>query len=107
MESTIERDELIEIQKIVNDNNNKSVVVLDGWNKIVFVNKVFESYTGYALDEIKGSNPLTIGIGDNTPEEFLEMMDSVTKGNSYSCVFKNIKKSGEIYFYPDADLSNF
>jgi PAS domain S-box-containing protein len=52
MEMENEIDDLLDVQKIINQNSDKSVMVLDSWNKIVFVNPVFEKMTGFSLQEI-------------------------------------------------------
>ncbi len=98
MDQSFEFDGFIEIQNIINKNIDKSIIVLDSWNKIVFINKVFEQFTGYTLQEVKGASPLTIGLGESSPQEFLELIDSVTKGDSFNGTFKNSKKDGEEYY---------
>lgn len=98
MNQTLEFDGFIEIQNIINKNIDKSIIVLDSWNKIVFTNQVFEQFTGYTLQEVKGASPLTIGLGESSPQEFLNLIDAVTKGDSFSGSFKNSKKNGDEYF---------
>ena len=90
-------NDLFGLQKIINENPDKSIIVLDAGSKIVFINDIFIKTTGYSLAEIKGRSPLTIGLGDNSPEEFLELMDAMSKGSTYIGNFKNSKKNGEIY----------
>ena len=89
---------LINMQNIINENHDKSILVLNAQSKIIFANNKFLETTGYCLHEIKGKSPLNIGLGDNSSDEFLSLIDSTSKGKTFSGVFKNIKKNGEIYY---------
>jgi PAS domain S-box-containing protein len=48
---------------------NNMVVILDPQNRITWVNRAYEDFTGYGLDEIKGLNPSSFMLGpDNTTQ---------------------------------------
>ena len=47
------------------------ILVVDTENRIVWVNKAFEIYTGYTLNEVVGLNPRDFLIGEETSEETL------------------------------------
>ena len=90
-------NDLFGLQKIINENPAKSILVLDSGNKIVFANEIFINNSGYSLKEIRGRSPISIGIGHNSPEEFLELFDTVGKGKTFLGRFRNLKKNGEEY----------
>ena len=98
MEWNIEITELRKLQKIIKGNAEKSIIVLDSLNKIVFVNDTFTDLTGYHIDEVRGRSPLSLGIGDNSPEQFLELLEVVGKGETFVGEFENQKKNGETYY---------
>ena len=98
MELEKEIEDYQSVQKIIIENPDKSIIILDAANKIVFANNTFRNSTGYDLEEIKGRSPLNLGIGENSPEEFLELVDAVGKGKTYHGKFRNVKKNGQEYY---------
>ena len=90
-------NDLFGLQKIINENPDKSIIVLDAGSKIVYINDIFIKTTGYSIEEVRGRGPISIGLGQNSPEEFLDLIDTVSKGKTFLGNFRNLKKNGEIY----------
>lgn len=96
-----QKNALNEIQRLslVAKNVNNLVVITDSSDRIVWVNKAFEKFTGYELSEIAGSVPKAILSGQETDPATLDLIDSTLQVNEpFSTEVVNYKKSGERYW---------
>jgi PAS domain S-box-containing protein len=75
-----------------------SIVVTDKTGSIQYVNSHFTKLSGYTHDEVVGQNPRILKSDFHTPEYYREMWNTLSKGTSWSGLFKNKKKSGEYYW---------
>lgn len=75
-----------------------SVVITDTEGCIEYVNPKFESVTGYSANEVLGKNPRLLNSGEQKPEFYAEMWDTILSGNTWRGEFKNRKKNGELYW---------
>jgi PAS domain S-box-containing protein len=90
-----------EIQRLslVAKNVNNLVVITDSADRIVWVNKAFEKFTGYELGEVTGEIPRVILAGKDSDTVTLDRMDSkVVAHEPFSSEVINYKKSGEPYW---------
>lgn len=69
-------------------NVDNLILVVDTENRIMWVNKAFEVYTGYMLNEVIGLNPRDFLIGEETSEETLAyVIESRRKELSFTAEF--------------------
>jgi PAS domain S-box-containing protein len=75
-----------------------SVVVTDRQGSIEYVNEAFCQLSGYNYEEALGNNPRILKTDFHDGAYYQTMWDELSKGNSWSGLFKNRKKSGELYW---------
>lgn len=75
-----------------------SVIITDLLGNIEYVNPQFINITGYTYDEAMGQNPRMLASKEMSKDEYKAMWDKVIKGKIWKGIFKNLKKSGEIYW---------
>jgi PAS domain S-box-containing protein len=70
------------------------IVLVDPDNKIVWVNKAFETSTGYTLNEIAGLNPKEFMIGEETSKETLAyVIESKRRQQSFTAEYLQYTKN--------------
>jgi two-component system cell cycle sensor histidine kinase/response regulator CckA len=65
---------------------------------IEYVNPAFETLSGYNCEEICGETPRILKSGEQGPEFYREMWNTVLAGNVYRGILVNRKKNGELYY---------
>ncbi len=75
-----------------------SVVVTDAKGTIEYVNPIFCKVTGYSQEEAIGQNPSILNYGEQSPDFYKEMWDTIAAGNTWTGEFANKKKNGEKYW---------
>ena len=75
-----------------------SVVVTDLSGTIEYVNPKFCEVTGYTAEEAMGQNPRVLKSGDQPPEFYKELWDTILAGDEWHGELSNKKKSGEVYW---------
>jgi diguanylate cyclase (GGDEF)-like protein/PAS domain S-box-containing protein len=73
------------------------VMITDRDGVIEYVNAAFEQTTGYARDEVLGCKPSLVKSGMHGASFYEELWRTVLAGETFSGVFVNRKKSGELY----------
>lgn len=63
---------------------------------VIFVNAAFEQMTGYAADELVGSNLRVLQGGDRDQEGVRRIREAVAAGEPCSVLLRNYRKSGEL-----------
>jgi two-component system, cell cycle sensor histidine kinase and response regulator CckA len=74
------------------------VMVTDHNGIIEYVNPAFETLTGYSHEEACGQTPRILKSGEQSPEVYQEMLQSMRAGNVFRGILVNRKKSGELYY---------
>lgn len=75
-----------------------AVVITDAEGLIVWVNRSFSKYTGYALDEAVGQEPGTLLKSGRHPESFYkEMWSTIQRGDIWKGEIFNRHKNGTLY----------
>ena len=82
----------------------ESVVITDTMGTIQYVNPAFERVTGYSRTEAVGKNPRILKSGEQTPEFYRELWETITAGRVWSGRFHNRRKDGTI-FVEEATIS--
>ncbi len=75
-----------------------SVVITDAAARIEYVNPAFERRTGYTLAEVLGKNPRMLKSGDQSPEFYKEMWQTLRSGMTWHGRFHNRRKDGSMYW---------
>lgn len=81
-----------------------AVEITDVEGNIEYVNDKFVEITGYKKEEVIGKNPRILKSGKTTPKTYLDLWQTLKKGETWKGIFINQKKSGEIY-YEEAKIS--
>jgi len=71
---------------------------VDKYGNITYANDKFLEITEYKLEELVGKNQSVIGCSDSTTESYKEIWESVSKGNIWHGVIKNLTKSGRDFW---------
>ena len=75
-----------------------SIVITDVEGNLEYVNPQFLKVTGYTEEEVIGKNPSVLATGYTTDDEYVELWNKIKSGETWSGIFKNIKKNGEEYW---------
>jgi len=74
------------------------VVITDYEGNLEYVNKKFQSITGYTFKEIKGKNPKFLNSGKLPKSIFNELWTTIKSGKIWNGIFHNKRKNGETYW---------
>jgi len=69
---------------------------------IEYVNPAFEARTGYRRDEVCGRTPQILKSGQQGPEVYREMWNTILAGNVFRGILVNKKKNGEFYYVEES-----
>ena len=67
-------------------------------SEIEYVNPAFERHTGYAASEVIGKTPRILKSGRHDAAFYRRLWATILRGEPFSDVFLNRKKSGELYY---------
>ncbi len=85
------------LQKAI-EQSPTSIVVTDKDGKIQYVNAHFSKLSGYSFEEAIGQNPRILKSDFHNDDYYREMWETLSKGKSWSGLFKNQNKAGEFYW---------
>jgi PAS domain S-box-containing protein len=80
------------------------VVITDTQGHIEYVNPKFTQVTGYTADEVLGQNPRLLKSGEQPPEFYKELWETILAGREWRGEFANKRKDGE-FFWELASIS--
>jgi PAS domain S-box-containing protein len=75
-----------------------SIVITNIKGEIEYVNPKFTQMTGYSFEEVFGKNPRILKSGELPPEEYKELWEIITSGNTWQGEFHNKRKNGELFW---------
>lgn len=75
-----------------------SIVITDKDGNIEYVNPLFTENTGYSYEEAIGKNPRILKSGHTTPEEYKQLWQQISGGNTWKGEFLNVRKNGTQYW---------
>lgn len=75
-----------------------SVVITDLQGTIEYVNPKFTAVTGYTAEEAIGQNPRVLKSGEQPPEVYRQLWETIKAGGEWRGEFHNKKKNGELYW---------
>jgi two-component system cell cycle sensor histidine kinase/response regulator CckA len=73
------------------------VLITDSSGRIEYVNPAFEKLTGYSRPEVIGQTPRILKSGEQGPELYRELWETIGAGEIYRGVLVNRKKTGESF----------
>lgn len=96
-------DELRKLSHAV-EQSQVSVVITNKEGLIEYVNPKFCEVTGYTYEETIGQNPRILKSGEWKSETYTGMWSDLSSGKSWTGIFHNKKKNGEL-FWESAHIS--
>lgn len=78
--------------------SDNSVVLTDPNRKILYVNEIFESNSGYKKREIIGSKPKVLQSGLTPRSRYRKLNEKLKNGQKWEGEFINKRKDGTIYY---------
>ena len=81
-----------------------SVIITNIAGSIEYVNPKCLEVTGYSYDEVIGQNPNILKSGEQTPEFYRELWETILSGREWHGELHNKKKNGEL-FWEHASIS--
>ncbi len=90
-------EELKKLSRAV-EQSPTSVVITDPQGNIEYVNPKFCEITGYTLEEALGQNPRVLKSGENPPELYRDLWETIAGGGEWRGELLNRKKNGELYW---------
>lgn len=75
-----------------------SVVITNPDGAIEYVNPKFTEITGYDLEEVINQNPRILKSGEQPPEFYKELWDTILSGKDWKGEFHNKKKNGDLFW---------
>jgi diguanylate cyclase (GGDEF)-like protein/PAS domain S-box-containing protein len=75
-----------------------SVLITDSNGKIEFVNKAFETITGYTRAEVMGQKPSILNSGYHDKAYYKHLWDTILGGKPFRDVLVNRRKNGTLYY---------
>jgi len=82
----------------VAENTVNPLQITDLNGKMIYVNKAFETASGYKKEELIGKNPKVFGSGKHSDKFWDKMWDTISSGKVWVGEVENLRKSGEPYF---------
>ncbi|HFB65773.1 MAG TPA: EAL domain-containing protein [Aeromonadales bacterium] len=86
-----------QISDLVLAHSNHGIMLTDESLKIVWVNKTFESITGYKCEEMIGNRPSILSSGKHEIDFYESMWQEIKKKGSWEGEIWNKRKNGEVY----------
>lgn len=91
------RDELYKFSSAV-DQSADSIIITNRDGVIEYVNRAFESITGYVTDEVIGKTPAILKSGRHNQHFYENLWTEILSGKVYQGVFINRRKNGEMFY---------
>ena len=90
----------LDLRKLYNaiEQLDEMVLITDTNGVIQYANHASEKMTEYAPEEFIGKKPNILKSGKHKAEFYIEMWNTINKGNIWHGFLINKKKSGELYF---------
>jgi PAS domain S-box-containing protein len=82
----------------LNDQSPDLLLVTDRDGEIKYVNRAYETHTGWSRDEILGRSPSILRSGVHPPDTYSALWSALLAGRVYRGVLVNRKRSGENYY---------
>lgn len=81
-----------------------SIVITDREGNIEYINPKFTQITGYSSEEAMGQNPRILKSGEQSPEFYKQLWETITSGKEWRGELYNKRKDGK-FFWENASIS--
>lgn len=92
------REEQFRMLSAAVEHSPSSIVITDAQGTIEYVNPAFCRLTGYAPEEALGQNPRILKAGDQSPELYRELWETLQRGEEWRGEFHNRRKDGSLFW---------
>lgn len=92
-----EEDELLFLRSAI-EHSHASIIVAGRNTLISYVNPAFEKTTGYSAHEVVGQPTRIFKSGEQSPDFYLQMWQTLSSGNAWSGYFHNRRKDSSLYW---------
>ncbi len=89
--------EQVRLSAKVFEESSDGIMICDGDNRILAVNRAFSTITGYTADEVLGRNPRFLSSGATPPETYQALWASLKETGAWHGEVVNRRKDGEKY----------
>ncbi|KMQ76543.1 putative bifunctional diguanylate cyclase/phosphodiesterase [Marinobacter subterrani] len=79
------------------DTHPRAIILSTTEPRIAYVNRMFQSVTGYQAEEVIGQTPSLLSSGLHSPEFYHAMWDSLERHGRWEGLIWNRRKNGETY----------
>lgn len=87
------------LNKYINAIDSSSIITKADINGLItFVSKNYSDFLGYTIDELIGQSHNILRHPQTSQEVFKNMWETITKGDTWTGIIQNRKKSGESFF---------
>jgi two-component system NtrC family sensor kinase len=95
-----------ELRKLIRavEQSPSGIIITDTEGKIEYVNPAFSTATGYPPEEVRGENPRLLKSGEQSPEVYKELWETIRSGREWRGVFHNKRKDGT-YYWAEATIA--
>ncbi|ALU45622.1 putative bifunctional diguanylate cyclase/phosphodiesterase [Pseudoalteromonas rubra] len=87
----------LELTNVVFEHATEAIMITDGENKIIMVNRAFERLTGYTGHELMGRDPSVLSSGQHGDDFYHQMWNSLMSAGCWKGEIFNRRKNGQIF----------
>jgi two-component system, cell cycle sensor histidine kinase and response regulator CckA len=84
------------------EQSDDMVMVVDRNGIIDYVNPAFETLTGYTRDDVRGKTPRILKSGEQGPEVYQELWNTILAGNVFRGILINRTKRGDLLYVEES-----
>lgn len=90
-------DHIVMLSKAV-EQTAGMILICDKFGKLEYVNKAFETISGYTLAEVKGLNPRFLKSGEIAHQVYVNLWQTLLAGQTWKGELRNRTKAGDDYW---------
>lgn len=90
-------DNELKVALSIYEMSNQAIIITDAKQSITYVNRAFESITGYSAREVAGKNPRLLSSGRHDRTFYTQVWKDIETKGSWSGELWNRRKTGEEY----------
>ena len=87
----------LQIASDIFENSREAILVTDGEQNIIVVNKAFQRITGYSIEDVIGKKPSYFKSGIHGKEFYKKMWNDINEKGMWTGEIYDRRKSGELY----------
>ncbi|WP_440056453.1 putative bifunctional diguanylate cyclase/phosphodiesterase (plasmid) [Pseudoalteromonas sp. T1lg65] len=87
----------LELTNVVFEHSTEGIMITNQHNKVIMVNKAFETLTGYSSSELIGKDPSILSSGRQDKAFYEAMWQALSKQGYWKGEIYNRRKNGQIY----------